>query len=190
MIHDYVNYFRNIAIKHKQINHAHGAEIGSYTLKENRHFAIFEHDEVVTGLRSQIADGIVLFLHLYDTKGYDNLADDYRATHTGAFIIAEKAPIEFQTRGAIAYSSLDGPEVLQSYETCETIMWQIINRMMMDSRDPCHLFHRIQLSDFTIDPVSNLWDGRYGWYVQFTFQTRRNDVINNALATDPPIWTP
>lgn len=191
MIIQYVNYFRNIAVKHKKINHQIGAETNSYFTKDNRHFAIFEHDEVINGLRSTIADGIVLFLHLYDGKGYENQADDYRVRNTGAFIIAEKAPIHYQTRGNVAYNpGFDLPEVLHSYELCESIMWDIINRMIIDSRSPCHFFNYLELSDFTIEPVSNLWDGRYGWYVQFQFTSKRNEYISETLATDPTIWTP
>jgi hypothetical protein len=86
----YTLYFGNLAKRHYKLLHNSDNSTSSATAKSESKFVMFDNDEVVTGLRSLIGSGIILFLEIFTFRGSDNMAGDYRAKHQGRFIIARK----------------------------------------------------------------------------------------------------
>lgn len=178
----YVSYFRNLAAMHYQILHDPQQEESNSIVKATRKFVIFDNDEVATGLRSQIGSGIVLFLEVYTFQGKDNEAGDYRANHQARFIIARKVKPQSWT------------DLLVAYNTTEKIVWDFVNKIIVDSNftgPSCGTpFKNLTLNNFSAEPVSNLWDGRAGWVVDFTYQQDRTEEIDEDKANDEEIWGP
>ncbi len=177
---EYIDYFRRIAVKHKRILHDPASELQDQP-KGLKRFITFSHDEVITGLRSKIDNGIVLFLSLYDFSGEDNNADYYKSTHQASFILAGVA------------KSTDFAAQESVYVLTEEIVWNIISLLITESKleNNCFApFHRLKLSDFRAKPVGPLWDGRYGWYVEFTFRHKRNKEILLTQSELDIIWNP
>jgi len=181
---DYVNYFRQLAVSHYLILHDSSQEGPNATQKGKCRFVLFDNDEVVTGLRSVVPDGIVFYLEMFTGRGVDNLAGDYRGQYQGRFLIAKKV------------KAMSITELQQAYAECEGVMWDIIGRMLYDNAyagPDCELpFRNLTLNDFTWEPVSNLWDGRAGWVVDFNYQQSREDEITNAVVNgelNPTVWT-
>lgn len=176
----YVSYFRALAQNHYKILHNPAHETFDATVKGQSHFAVFDNDEVVTGLRSRISNGVVLFLEVFTFRGYDNQAGDYRGIYNARFIIAEKV------------AQGDNAGMINAYNNCEQIVWELINRIIYDSNNAGSAcgkpFKNLTLDQFSVEPVTNLWDGRTGWVVDFTFQQSRNTEMDTALATDEDIW--
>lgn len=179
-IYNYVSYFRRLAAEHHAILHDPQQETQAATIRGARRFVLFDTDEVVTGLRTQIGDGIVLFLEAYTFQGHDNDAGDYRSQHQGRFIVAKK------------YNVKSFYDLVYAYDECEKVTWDFINRLIFDSSvdgTACGTpFKNLSLANFSCDPVDKLWDNRAGWLVEFRFEQSRIDAINADNATDTNIW--
>jgi hypothetical protein len=177
----YTLYFGNLAKRHYKLLHNSDNSTSSATAKSESKFVMFDNDEVVTGLRSLIGSGIILFLEIFTFRGSDNMAGDYRAKHQGRFIIARKV------------KPMDNADLIDAYTECEAVVWDFINKIIHDSNlsgDACNTpFKNISLNDFSCEPVSNLWDNRAGWVVDFTYQQNRMDEIDEDKANDTDIWT-
>lgn len=183
-INTYVNYFRLMAASHTSIGHELGSE-GPDADKSKSRFAIFSHDEVLTGLRSRIGDGVVLFLHPYFIKPKSNGAGDYRGVYSGAFIIAKKA------------NKSDIADWLPALNECEFIAYGIAGQLVNDSNEfgaTCKMqnpFSGCLWDDMKFEPVMNLWDGRFGWYVEFEFTLKQAKfLMNPALYNENTTWQP
>lgn len=180
-INTYCTYFENLAKSHHSILHNATQSASNATVKGESKFVLFDNDEVVTGLRSLIGSGIILFLEIFTFRGSDNMAGDYRAKHQGRFIIARKV------------LPMNNSDLIAAYAECEAIVWDFINKIIHDSKlsgDACNTpFKNISLNDFSCEPVSNLWDNRAGWVVDFTYQQNRMDEIDEDKANDTDIWT-
>jgi hypothetical protein len=180
-VNDYTVYFGNLAKRHHLLLHNGNQSGSNATVKAKSKFVLFDNDEVVTGLRSLIGSGIILFLEIFTFRGSDNMAGDYRSKHQGRFIIARKV------------LPMNNADLISAYAECEAIVWDFINKIIHDSNlsgDACNTpFKNISLNDFSCEPVSNLWDGRAGWVVDFTYQQNRMDEIDEELANDEAIWT-
>lgn len=178
----YVAYFRKLATQHYQILHNPQQEDTNATQHGTRRFILFETDEVVTGLRSNIGNGVVLFLEVYTFNGIDNGASDYRSAHQGRFILAEKV------------NHLSTHKLADTLAKCESIAWDIANKILYDCnrvQQPCNApFQNVDLRSFAGEPVTNLWSGYSGWVMSFNFQFNRHSVIDDDRAVDPAIWVP
>ena len=177
---DYTEYFRQLAVSHYLIQHQVAAESADATDKGNCKFAMFDTDEVVTGLRSAIGDGYVLFVEAYTFRGKDNDMGDYRSRHQGSFLLAKKTK-----KFSIA-------DKVDNMAACEGIVLDIMNKIVYDSTNggtSCGCpFQHVSLNDFSCEPVMEIWDGRSGWVVNFNFEQDRSDMIDSDRATDINIW--
>lgn len=177
----YINYFKALAQSHYMLLHDDDNANATAATKAKSKFVLFDNDEVVTGLRSLIGPGIILFLEIFTFRGRENGEGDYRAIHQGRFIIARKT---------IAQNNAD---LVAAYTETETVVWDFINRILYDSKHGAPAcgapFKNITLNDFSVEPVINLWDGRAGWVVDFTYQQPRLEEIDEDLATSVDIWT-
>jgi hypothetical protein len=179
----YVNYFRYLAASCVHIAHDIASESLDAPDKSRRRFAIFEEDEVVGGLRSSIGDGVVLLLHPYFTKPQSNGAGDYRTNHDAAFIIADK-PANDNINTKVA-----------SLRKTEEIAYLLLNQIVNDANEggpTCPAsspFTGIDYNDFKLEPLMNIFEGRVGWYVQFTFQLKQSKYyFNPAIHNEPTTW--
>jgi hypothetical protein len=175
----YVNYFRNLATQCHNIHHLPASEDPNYPDKNDCKFALYYYHEVVGGLRSNISDDIVLFLHLYDGQGKDNHAGNQSSSHTCNFIVAKKADIN------------DINEVTQALSLTESTMFLLMNKIIHDANQDgpgCGPLRKVTLDKFRWEPISNLWDGRFGWWVEFSFEVKRTDLMDEAIALDTGTW--
>lgn len=178
----YTAYFRKLATEHYLIRHNPQQEDNNATIKGARKFVLFDTDEVITGLRSMIGAGPILFLEAYTFNGKENGAGDYRSAHQCRFIVAEKCGIT------------DTQKLEAVYLECEGIIWDIANKILFDCNDSTMVctapFKEISLNDFAAEPVTNLWTGYSGWIMSFNFQFSRIDEMDPERATDAAIWQP
>lgn len=186
-IRNYENYFRNLAIKSKFIKHIAAAEKDDYGEKEKCRFVTFTSEEVIAGLRSKVSQDASLFLELYTAKGYDNEAGDFRTSQSGRFLVCANKVTTLSD--SVAYNPI---EIL---EHTETITWLLINRIIYDANQNGPSCDKpitgITLNNFyNIEPQWDIFDGRYGWLVEFTYQQKRKDEMNPSKQTDSQFWYP
>jgi len=181
-INKYVNYFRLLAASHWLVQHDIASELPDAP-KGGCKFAIFEEDEVVSGLRSTISDEVVVFLHPYFTNPQHNGAGDYRTNHNAAFIISEKP-----ATGGIN-------DKVASLNKCESIAYNFIVQILHDANQSgatcpaSNPFTGVDLNDFKLEPLLNIFDGRVGWYIQFKFQLKQSKYnLNPAIYNEPTTW--
>lgn len=175
----YVSYFRNLAEQCHYIHHIPASENPDYPEKEDCKFALYYYHDLVAGLRTAISDGIVLFLHIYDGRGNDNHAGSQSSSHTCNFILAKKAV------------ATDIPEITAALANTEEAMFVLINKIIHDAHQDgpgCGPFKKVTLDKFRWEPVSNLWDGRFGWWVEFSFDVKRTDLMDESIALDAGTW--
>lgn len=161
---NYISYFRDVAVRHKDILHDVLSE-GQDGIPEACRFSIFSMDEVSRNLRTQIAEGVVLHLHLYDWQVTDNEAGDTRGQYHPGFLITEKA----QPNNNLSEQ--------QVYIHTERVVWGIINKMYLEmnngEKDCAHFADVINFNTITVKPVGPLWDNRYGWWVEFKYSKKK-----------------
>jgi hypothetical protein len=180
----YTNYFRQLAKKHYLIRHNPLAEDKSYVNKSECRFAMFHHDEVVSGLRTAIGDGPIVFVHPYYATPYSNDAGDFRGKYTGAFIIAKKSdPANINN-------------IISNYDLTELIAWHFIAQIGFDANEtdkpecdiPSLFFSGVDFNRMKLEPVHNLWNGMYGWYVEFQFDIRKK--FGPQIHNESTVWLP
>ncbi len=161
---NYIDYFRDIAVRHKEILHDVLSE-GQDGIPGECRFSTFSMDDVSRNLRTQTADGIALHLHLYDWQVKDNEAGDVRGQHNGGFLITKKAQPN---------NNKDEQDV---YVATELVVWDIVNKMYNEKNaGACNCYNFSDIINFntiTVKPVGPLWDNRYGWWVEFTYTKKR-----------------
>jgi hypothetical protein len=180
----YINYFRMLAASHWLIQHDIASESMDAPEKSKCRFAIFEEDEVVAGLRSGIGAGPVLFLHPYFPKPSTNNAGDHRFNCKGAFIIAEKP------------ANKNMSSKITTLGKMEQIATQIIMQLVFDANEggatcpATYCLAGLTLNDFEpMEPLLNIFEGRVGYYVQFSFQLKQTKtLLNPSIYNEPTTW--
>ena len=175
MIGAYKDYFRDCAIRHKKIKHDPASE-GNGGVVAKRKFESFNMDEVAKSLRSSVGDGIVLFLHMYDWSPEDNGAFDTKAVYTGGFMVTMKAAVNNSGSEEIAY-----------VET-EQVAWDIIGKMYGDfqtSEEKCmNALGMVNWNSIKVTSTGQLWDNRFGWWVEFNFTKSVNHLLSEDSVTN------
>ncbi len=168
----YVDYFRQLAVSHKDLLHDPLTEEGKGEM-ENKRFAIFGNEEVIKGLRTEIKFP-ALIIELYDTQAsYENIYDIRKKT-SGAFMVIDNA---------IEDNFLDE---LRAYATAEGIINDILKKIWQDhygvDKDRCQTPFQDFYFDYEITPTGKLFQNEYGYYVQFNFKLKNNISISEAPA--------
>lgn len=184
-IKDYIQYFRNLAIKSKYIKHIEAAEKDDYQDKEKCRFITFTSEEMVIGLRSSLSQDVSIMLELYNLRGYDNEAGDFRANHNGRFLVCANKVTTLSD--SIAYNPV---EILAH---TEAVTWFLINRILYDAGQTGPACNRplsgMSLASFyNIEPQWNVFQGKYGWLVEFNYQQRRGEEMAPELSTSSDHW--
>lgn len=155
-IEGYIDYFRQMAVQHKDIRHNPASEDGSVGPGEKR-FSTWGIDQVVTGLRTKMGDPVLLLENYEIVTGGQSL-HDVKASYSGAFTIIGRAKIN-------NYAD----EVAQ-FAKCERIYRDILKKMWQDVYGPDHEFcttpfSGIHFHSLSIVSVGPLFDNSFGWRV-------------------------
>lgn len=169
---DYVNYFRQIAIAHKDIKHIAAAEDNNGGLGECK-FVRWNTEEIVTGLRSSIGFP-ALALEMYEVATEANSIYDVKGNFKGAFSILIKAnPNRYD-------------EQIEALAQAETILMQCLQKIWADhygidaerQQTPFQYFDFEGIQIMSFGPT---YDNIYGWRAEFNFNTR----LINKIASQP-----
>lgn len=161
----YIDYFRQMAVKHKDLQHNPAAENGDGYCR----FARWSADEVVNGLRTKFRFPALL-LEMYEVVTASEIAWDIKGLYRGAFTVLDEARASNTT-----------DEVDKLAQT-ERIMFDVLKQIWQDhygpnadrATTPFQYFHFDKLQ---IMPVGPLFDNQFGWRVEFAFDLRQNISI-------------
>lgn len=167
----YTDYFRQLAVRHKDIRHDPQTEEGlGETATQG--FTTLGNNEVISGLNTKISD-TALLLELYDNTGSFENVYDIRQSPKGAFMVVNLA------------QENNFPDQLRAYALSEAIMYDILKQIWQDhygpTADQCDRPFKSFRWNLEITPTGKLFTNYYGWYVQFNF-----DFQNTIDITQPP----
>lgn len=170
MINDYINYFRSLAISHKDLQHNPLSETGEADAA-SKHFTRIQVQEVIEGLSTQIGFPC-LCLELYQTDSSE-----------------EGLSVKMQPRGAfmiIDHPASDSFAAEQEvYAKTEKILFEILQKIHEDHKpgsDMCaRPFRSFSFNKMEIIPVGPIFTGEHGYRVEFDFQLQ-----NTIPITQPP----
>ncbi len=168
----YIDYFRQMAVKHKDLLHDPASEDGNGEAG-TCHFSRWNAQDLVTGMRTSVG-GTVLLLELYELVLKAQVVHDVKGDYTGGFTVVDEA---------IKNNPLDEE---RAYNLSETIVFDILNRIWHDhygeNSDRCTSpFQHFVLQGIEIMPVGPVLTNAYGWRVQFLFVFRQNKRITQPL---------
>lgn len=166
----YVDYFRQLAVRHKDLLHDVQTEMGLGSTADKKFF-IFGNNEVITGLNTDIGK-TALLLELYDNSGSAENVYDIRQSPKGAFMVVDLA------------LENNFPDQLRAYAFTETIMFDILKQVWQDhygtDADQCQRPFKQFKWNTEITPTGKLFTNYYGWYVQFQFDFQNTIDITQA----------
>lgn len=167
----YRNYFRNLAIRHKEILHDPASEEEGAPAT-NRHFIQFNTDDVVNALSTAFGAGPCLALHDYEWNVKDNGAYAFAHEYKGSLLVIKKA---------IANDPVDTAAVK---DLTETIMADVQAQMRVDQYNIAGSdgspFKDIDWNKARTIPVGPMWDNCYGWYLEFSFSMHVGSLEDDA----------
>lgn len=169
---DYINYFRQLAVQHKDLLHDPETEEVNYSgPMDKKTFCAFDAEELITGLRTQTGP-VVLCLQMYENNLSNENVYDIRQRPEGAFTVV----------GNVKENSFKDQE--RVLELTENICYDLLRRIWQD-----HYSSDVELCErpfkafrFTkpITPTGRVFDGKYGWYVEFAFDFKNTINITEA----------
>lgn len=168
----YINYFRGLAITHKDIQHNPASETGSAAPGAKK-FTRWGVDEVVTGLRTQLG-WPALLLELYEVQTTGQNYYDIKGNYTGAFTVLDAAKVN-------NYAS----EVAAFVKT-ETIYRDLLKKIWQDhfgaDADFCDkVFSDFSFEKLNITPVGPLFNNQFGWRIEFSFRPALSFDVNSPI---------
>lgn len=166
----YVDYFRQLAVRHRALKHDVETERGKGNPAYKR-FTTFGNNEVIQGLKTQISFP-ALCIELYDETGNADNSYDIRQKPKGSFMVIEHA-IEG-----------DFIDELRAYAVAEEIVYDILKQIYQDhapGTDACARPFKNFSFNYEKTPTGKLFTNEYGWYVQFDFEF--NKIVD---ITQPP----
>lgn len=172
MIASYIDYFRQIAVKHAKLLHDPATETGNGP-EGAMHFTKVNIDEVLFALNSA-AGFPLLLLELYEVTSEAEIVSDFRSVASGAFMVVDHPADK-------TFASHE-----QCYITTETIVYDILQKMWNDNYGPgsnaCDTpFEDIPFDSIGITPVGPIFAGEYGYRVEFDFRLRQARNITQPL---------
>ena len=168
---DYIDYFRQLAVKHKDLRH-------DITSEENdsreKAFARWSVEEVLMGLRSKMKNTF-LMLELFEEVDESEIVYDIKGKFSGAFTVLSKG------------SDTNIRKQLEAFVLAHQITTDLRKKIWQDhygiDKDRCQTpFQYFDFNGQTATPVGPLLDGdKFGYRVEFTFQFRQTENL-----TTPP----
>lgn len=159
---DYKEYGEQIATRNKSILHT-GTE---------KHFTVFTAEDALTGLPDMVSP--VLAAELPTIGLSDSGSDNIHTVMSGAFLIVKKA------------EQGNADQIILAYEEMFVIALQILSKILNDRKmanlpgrlSPEKLIKHLQLHNIRIVDVGPVFDGYYGWRIDFPFQSTINLILN------------
>jgi len=167
----YINYFRKMAIDHRDLQHDPTSETGDGPAG-SMHFTKISSEEVLSALNTAIGFPC-LTLELYDTQS-DGESISPKLKPSGAFMIIDNP------------DDASFPAQEACYEKTERIVWDILKHIWQDhfapGVDECEApFKDFDFGKLSITPVGPIFSGQYGYRVIFDFELQ-----NTIDLTAPP----
>lgn len=156
----YYDYFRQMAISHKDLRHDPDTEAGGGEMG-NRRFACVSNGEIMASLRTQMSFPALL-VQPYDLGLKCETVHDIRQRPKGAFMVVDHA------------KEADAIDEQRAYDVCEKIMFDILKKAWRDhygpDADSCSRPFKSISFNMEITRTGKLFDNEYGWYVLFDFE--------------------
>ena len=170
MVNEYINYFRSLAISHKDLQHDPASETDSAPAA-SKHFTRIAIDEVLSGLKSAVGFPC-LTLELYQVDTQSN-GISVNPMPSGAFMI-----IDHPASDSFA-------DEQSTYEKTERIVYELLQKIWQDHKpgsDICaRPFSFFDFDKILIEPVGPVFNGEYGYRVTFNLELQKTIDI-----TKPP----
>jgi hypothetical protein len=172
----YTEYFRRLAIAHKDIGHDRDSETNDSKAGKKK-FARWSSDEVVTGLRSKVGFPALL-IELYEVNTKSEMVYHIQEKPMAAFTILEHAKLH------------DYADEERAFELTEKIAADILKQIWQDHYGPtanrCETpFKDVDFNGIQMTPVGPLFDNEFGWRVEFGFTFKDS----NNLSIAPEVGT-
>lgn len=161
----YVDYFRQLAVKHTALLHDVASETGDCEPGAQR-FAKVSVDQVLRALNNKMGFPCMT-VELYDTETESQMVYEVRNKPRGAFMVIDHP--ENDTHAA----------ELACYETCETIVYQLLKQIWQHHYRPgvnrCVTpFKDFDFNKISITPVGPIFNKEFGYRVEFDFTFQNN----------------
>lgn len=171
MVNEYINYFRSLAISHKDIQHDPNSDTGDMPTGE-KHFTRISVEEVLTGLQDAVHFPL-LSIELYEVRTKAEAIMDIKTLTSGAFMVIDD-PV----------SALFA-DMQNCYAKSEQIVYDLLKKIWQDhygpSRDMCtRPFRFFDFDKLAITPVGPVFSGQHGYRVEFNFQLQNTYDITRA----------
>lgn len=168
----YIDYFRQLAVKHKDLKHDPLTEQGKGKAGDKR-FCTFGNNEVIQGLRTALSFP-ALMIELYDNNLSAETVYDIRQSPKGSFMIVDHA------------KENDPQDEERAYAVAEGIVYDFLKKIWQDhygpGKDRCETPFKQFRWNGTITPTGKLFTNEYGYYVQFDFDFQNTIDIKVAPA--------
>ena len=165
----YIDYFRQMAIAHKDLQHKVAGETGDAP-PETVHFARWSADELISGRRSKVAYPALL-LEMFEITTHSEMMLDVANKYNGAFSIAASALIGNHTSEVDAFTS------------AERIMTEMLQRIWADhyapTRERCETpFEIFNFHNLNIIPFGPILNNEFGFRCEFAFMFKRDQKFS------------
>lgn len=174
MVDTYIDYFRQLAVRHKDIRHNPAAESGELAAEEKR-FTTWGADEAVTGLKTSLGY-MALFLEIFELNTRGDNPYSVKAQYRGAISIFDR----------VNYNDFE--DQAQKCDKCYQVLEEMLRQMWQDhygtGKERCTTpFGQVLFNALDISYVGPLFDNVYGWRCEFTFAPKK--VLNLLTGPDP-----
>ncbi len=171
-VESYINYFRQLAVKHKDLVHDIASESGNGA-PGSCSFSRWNATDLVKGLRTSVANTCLL-LEMYEETLKAEHAHNIQGDYMGAFSVVSEA------------KQNDALDEERAYAATETIMKQLLNKMWHDhfgkGKNLCTSpFKFLELNRAERVPIGPVLTNAYGWRFQFSFTLSNNHNITQDL---------
>lgn len=171
MVNEYINYFRSLAISHKDIKHDPLSDTGDSPSGE-KHFTRISIEEVLKSMQNTVFFPCMC-LELYENETSAENAINIKFQPRGAFMIIDHPASDSFT------------DQQASYAKCEQIIYELLQQIYQAHKpgsDACaRPFKKFDFDKIGITPVGPVFSGEYGYRVEFNFELQ-----NQINITQPP----
>jgi len=172
MVNDYINYFRSLAISHKDLKHDPLSDTGDSPSGE-KHFTRISIEEVVKGMQSAVFFPCMT-LELYENHTSAESAVNVKSQPSGAFMIIDHP-------GDDSFAAQQA-----SYAKSEQIIYELLQRIYQDHKPGSNAcsrpFKSFSFDKLEITPVGPVFQGEFGYRVEFNFELQNQINITNPPA--------
>jgi len=170
MVLDYINYFRSLAIAHKDLRHNPLSETGDGPVG-SMHFTKVSPEQVLKALRTGIGFPCMA-IELYDTQMESQVSSDIKPKTSGAFMIIDNPA----SQSAADEDAVFGKTERVTYDILKQIYQDVLSP---GADDECAApFEFFEFDKLSITPVSRIFGGQSGYRTVFDFELKKTLNIN------------